>query len=140
MLDSPIQLSQKDIDDVLTTLAATPSTPILRGFGQPKLTTQDLQCSICRNAGHITDYCNNSPLQSITKCFCCGETGHKVSQCSHKCYSPTTVGTPRNIAPSALSSTSPAQPAVSLVHPFALSSPDTSIARTAQNSLSGPRH
>lgn len=56
--DSPIHMSEKDIDDVLTTVNATPFTPILGGYGQPELSTQDFQCSICENIGHTTDYCN----------------------------------------------------------------------------------
>lgn len=126
--ESPIRLIQNDIDDVLTTIVSTPSTPIIGGYGQPELTTQDFQCSICRNFGHIVDYYHNSPLQSNTKCFYCGESGHNVSQCPHAGNSPTPVGTPVSKAPSALSTTSLAQP-------IPLSSPDTTEARTARTSL-----
>lgn len=99
VLDSPIQLSQKDIDDALITLAATPSMPILGGFGQPELSSHDFQCSIRGNIGHIAYYCNNSPLESTIKCFCCDESGHKANQYSQKGNSPTLVGTPRTVTP-----------------------------------------
>lgn len=121
-------MSQKDIDDVLPTLAATPSTPILGGYGHPELTTQDFQCSICGNIGHIADYCNNSPIMSSTKCFCCSESSYVANQCSHRGYSPTPMETPGCEAPYALSATSPTHPPISPVHPFALTSPNTSAA------------
>lgn len=39
LLASPIQMSQKDINDILMTIAATPSAPLIGGYGQPELTS-----------------------------------------------------------------------------------------------------
>lgn len=128
---SPIQMSQKDINDILTTIAATPSTPLIGGYGQPELTSQDFQCSIYGNVGHILEYYNNSSLQQTTNCFYCGESGHTIKQCSYRGYSPTIFDTPAIEAMSVISETSPVQPARSPVQPFALSLTNTSTAKTA---------
>lgn len=124
--DSPVQMSQRDIDKVLTSIAVVPFSPILAGYRQPAITSQDIQCSIYGNIGHIAEICQNSPMESTSRCFCCREVGQCVAQCSQKLNSPTPVVTPENDASSAFSATSPAV--------MSAMSPATSAALTANNS------
>lgn len=40
-------------NDVFTTIVESQSSPVIAGYGQPLMTSQDLQCNICGNIGHI---------------------------------------------------------------------------------------
>lgn len=103
--ESPIQMTQQDINEVLTALN-TPSIPLLGGYGQPELTSQDFICSKYNQSGHMAEFCTISPIIS-KKCYYCGESGHSVKHCSYRGYSPSTIDTPNKDAKSAKSETSP---------------------------------
>lgn len=71
--ESPLPMKQTDIEKILTTIVASPSSPVLGGYAQPVETppmyTEDC-CFCCGKQGHECLDCPNSPISSNSRCFC----------------------------------------------------------------------
>lgn len=84
-IDSPIHMSQQDINEVLTTIADFPSSPFLARYAQPVETAPlyiENCCFCCGKFDHGSMDCPNS-LISSSNCKCCywGHPGHITFEC-----------------------------------------------------------
>lgn len=94
--DSPVKMGQQDINEVLTTIAASPSSPILGGYAQRFDIPPDDEdiCLCCGKICHDTVECPNSPVSQNIICFCCGRKGHTTIECPRIELLPTPISTP----------------------------------------------